>query len=97
MLIILKTIGGLETNLSNGKTILLKGCSIINNVDDSLWLEAKKSQTIQHMLDNGFIVENSTKSENGLSDTLGNIKSKQDKDIKQNKKANKAEATIEKE
>ena len=93
MLVILKTIGGLDTPLSNGKTLTLKGCSVINDIDNDLWKIAKENDTIKDMLEKGFIVE-STKSENALTDMVDDIKTKQTKDKESAKQKNKAKVGV---
>lgn len=78
MLILLKTTAGLDIATSKG-TLSLKGFGLLNNVSNELWAEAKKTQCVRDMLDNGYIVESSNKAENAKADTIAEVQSKQAK------------------
>lgn len=93
MLVILKTIGGLDAPLSNGETLTLKGCSVINDINNDLWKLAKENAAIKDMLEKGFIVE-SNKGENALTDMVDDIKTKQAKDKEYAKRNNKAKVGV---
>lgn len=78
MLILLKTTAGLDIATSKG-TLSLKGFGLLNDVSNELWAEAKKTQCVRDMLDNGYIVESSNKAENAKADTIAEVQSKQAK------------------
>lgn len=78
MLILLKTTAGLNISTSKG-TLNLKGFGLLNEVSNELWAEAKKSQCVRDMLDNGYIVESSDHTENAKADTIAEAQSKQAK------------------
>lgn len=78
MLILLKTTAGLNVETSKG-TLSLKGFGLLNEVSNELWAEAKKSQCVRDMLDNGYIVESSNRTENAKADTMAEVSSKQAK------------------
>lgn len=78
MLILLKTTAGLNVETSKG-TLSLKGFGLLNEVSNELWAEAKKSQCVRDMLDNGYIVESSKATENAKADAMAEVSNKQAK------------------
>lgn len=78
MLILLKTTAGLTIPTNKG-ALSLKGFGLLNDVPNDLWAEAKKSQAVKDMLDNGYIVESSDRTENAKADTIAEAQSKQAK------------------
>lgn len=88
MIVVLKSVSGVDYHLYNGnkqviKTISLKGGCFMNNVDDDDYKKlVKQYPSFNQAIEDGFIIISKNKNVNTqkvVDDTLQEVKNKQDK------------------